>query len=337
MFEGKTVLVTGGTGSVGRAFIKRVLTEEYGIPRKIIVFSRDEVKQYYMRQWYSHYSAVGVKRLEFIIGDIRNYASVCSAIKNVDIIVNAAALKQVPICEYFPEQAVLTNCIGLQNIVRALNENSYPVETVIVISTDKACKPVSVMGMTKAIQERIAIMANVTNCNTCFACVRYGNIMVSRGSVIPLFRRQIDNGDPVTVTSSEMTRFMFTMDQAVDIVLEAIKDAKPGEVYVPKIVSFRLIDIAKAMIGSGKNEVKIVGTRPGEKIHEVIISEEECSRVIERSDYYVITPMLPELSDVYNKSNTVLTEEYNSADVTVSLSEVSELLKGINFYLDDIG
>jgi len=207
MFKDKTLLVTGGTGSMGKTFVKRVLTGEHGTPKKIIVFSRDEGKQHYMRLDYLHkkHSTDEViynnfkNLLEFRIGDVRDYSSVCSAIKGVDIVINAAALKQVPACEYFPYQAVLTNCIGAENIVRAISENNLPVQTVVGISTDKAAKPINVMGMTKAVQERIFTSANILNPGTRFVCVRYGNVLASRGSVIPLFHDQINSGGPVTL------------------------------------------------------------------------------------------------------------------------------------------
>ncbi|MFH1094335.1 MAG: polysaccharide biosynthesis protein, partial [Candidatus Omnitrophota bacterium] len=191
IFHGKKILVIGGTGSLGKVFVQRVLSGKLGTPKKIIVMSRDEAKQHQMRMSYLH-KLVATEEviynnfknaLEFRIGDVRNYADVCSAVKNADIVVNAAALKQVPTCEYFPTQAVLTNCIGASNIVRAIEENSYPVDTVISVSTDKACKPVNVMGMTKAVQERIIIAANILNLKTRFICVRYGNVLASRGSV----------------------------------------------------------------------------------------------------------------------------------------------------------
>jgi len=221
IFKNKTILVTGGTGSMGKTFVRRVLTGELGTPKKVIVFSRDEAKQHDMRMSYLNKTAATdeviyrnfMSVLEFRIGDVRSYSDVCSAIKNADIVVNAAALKQVPACEYFPTQAVLTNCMGASNIVRAIRENSYPVDTVIAISTDKACKPINVMGMTKSIQERIITSANILNPKTRFICVRYGNVLASRGSVIPLFHDQIRNGGPVTVTVPEMTRFLLSLDQ----------------------------------------------------------------------------------------------------------------------------
>src|SRR4051812_49359814 len=283
IFQDKTILVTGGTGSMGKTFVYRVLTGELGIPRKVIVLSRDEAKQHDMRMAYLHKTVTTdeiifrnfMNVLEFRIGDVRSYDDVCSAVKNADIVVNAAALKQVPTCEYFPIQAIMTNCIGAYNIVRAISENEYPVDTVIGISTDKACKPVNVMGMTKSLQERILISANILNPKTRFICVRYGNVLASRGSVIPLFHEQIRNGGPVTVTDARMTRFLLSLDEAVDTVLAALRGAKPGETWVPRAPAASVLNIAKSLIGKQRIGIRMTGVRPGEKLHEVLVSEEE--------------------------------------------------------------
>src|SRR3954464_9496069 len=243
LFNGKTVLITGGTGSLGKVLVRRILSGKTGTPKKVIVFSRDEAKQHAMRLSYLHMKVSTDeaiyqnfrKVLEFRIGDVRDYAAVCSAVKTADIVVNAAALKQVPSCEYFPGEALMTNCMGAANIVRAIGENGYPVNTVVAVSTDKACKPVNVMGMTKALQERIFIAANILNAKTRFIGVRYGNVLASRGSVIPLFHEQISHGGPVTITVPDMTRFLLSLDRAVDTVFAALKTALPGEIYVPDV------------------------------------------------------------------------------------------------------
>ena len=198
LFDGKRILITGGTGSLGRVLVRRLLSGEMGDPERIIVFSRDEAKQHYMRLEYQKLSVATdeviyrnfLQKVQFVIGDVRDYHSICSILRDVNVVFNAAALKQVPTCEYFPFEAVQTNISGPNNIVRALREHSFPVETVIGISTDKACKPVNVMGMTKAIQERLFISANLYIPDTRFICVRYGNVLASRGSVIPLFHHQ---------------------------------------------------------------------------------------------------------------------------------------------------
>ena len=344
IFEGKTILVTGGTGSMGKTFVRRVLSGELGTPQKVIVFSRDEAKQHDMRISYLNKLVATdeviyrnfMSVLEFRIGDVRDYGSVCGALKNVDFVVNAAALKQVPACEYFPGQAVLTNCMGAINIVRAIEENGYPVNTVIAISTDKACKPVNVMGMTKSIQERIITTANILNPKTRFICVRYGNVLASRGSVIPLFIDQIRNGGPVTITVPEMTRFLLSLDQAVDTVFEALQEAKPGETYIPHAPSATVMNIAGALIGNRTIDIKVIGIRPGEKMHEILVSEEEANHCIKRGEYYAILSMLPELSNNKKKEPNALTKEYSSADSVLDLEETIELLKRHHLMMEDV-
>ncbi len=335
IFDKKTVLVTGGTGSFGKVFVKRVLSGEQGTPKKLIILSRDEAKQNDMRISYMKKTVAtdeviynNFKNvLEFRIGDVRSYADVCSAVRGADIVINAAALKQVPACEYFPGQAVLTNCLGPENILRAIRENDYQVETVIGISTDKACKPVNVMGMTKALQERIFTSANVLIPKTRFVCVRYGNVLASRGSVIPLFHEQIKQGGPVTITVPEMTRFLLSLNQAVDTVFAAIKHGKRGETYVPIAPASKVIDIAKALIGDREIEIKITGIRPGEKLAEIMVSEEEIHHCIKRGDYYVIAPMLPELQEKGVKIDKVLSKEYSSDDDLMDFEQTLSLLK----------
>lgn len=327
--------MTGGTGSMGKTFVRRVLSGELGTPQKVIVLSRDEAKQHDMRMSYLHRAVTTdevifrnfMNVLEFRIGDVRSYEDVCSAIKSADIVVNAAALKQVPTCEYFPVQALMTNCIGAHNIVRAIEENGYPVKSVVGISTDKACKPVNVMGMTKSLQERIFISANILNPHTRFICVRYGNVLASRGSVVPLFHDQIRNGGPVTITVPKMTRFLLSLDQAVDTVFAALKGAKRGETYVPNAPSATVDNIARALIGKRPIKMKIVGIRPGEKMHEIMVSDEEANHCVKRGDYFAILPMLPELSTRGKNTRTVLAKELSSADNVVDLKGTISLLK----------
>jgi UDP-glucose 4-epimerase len=335
IFENKTILVTGGTGSMGKTFVHRVLTGELGTPRKIIVLSRDEAKQHDMRMAYLHKTVTTdeaifrnfMNVLEFRIGDVRNFDDICSAVKDSDIIVNAAALKQVPTCEYFPVQAIMTNCIGAYNIVRAIGENAYPVDSVIGISTDKACKPVNVMGMTKSLQERIFISANILNAKTRFICVRYGNVLASRGSVVPLFHDQIKNGGPVTVTVPEMTRFLLSLNQAVDTVFTALKEARRGETYVPNAPAATVMNLAKALTHGRSVDIKVTGIRPGEKMHEIMVSEEEANHCVQRGHYYAIRPMLPELRDEVEAERNVLTKEFSSADTVLDYAGTVELLK----------
>jgi UDP-glucose 4-epimerase len=334
VLEGKRILVTGGTGSMGKVFVRRVLSGELGMPKKLMVFSRDEAKQHALRQEYLRKRVTTdeviyrnfANTLEFRIGDVRDYADVCAVVRDADIVVNAAALKQVPSCEYFPAQALRTNCLGPANIVRAIQENDYPVETVVGISTDKACKPVNVMGMTKALQERIFTSANILVPQTRFICVRYGNVLASRGSVIPLFHDQIRSGGPLTITVPGMTRFLLSIDQAVDTVFAALTRARPGETYIPIVPSATVMNIARALIDGRDIEVRITGIRPGEKLHEILVSEEECHHTIRRGEYYVILPMLPELRTDHAEVTTVLPAEYSSADHALDPAAVRELL-----------
>jgi len=324
LLEGKRVLVTGGTGSLGQALVRRLLTGEMGRPAKITVFSRDEAKQHYMRLEYLQRQAAtddiiyqnSRELLAFRIGDVRSYSSVLQAVREADVVFQAAALKQVPTCEYFPFEAVQTNILGPRNLVRAIQENDTQVELVVGVSTDKACKPVNVMGMTKALQERILIQANLECPQTRFTCVRYGNVIASRGSVVPLFLEQIRQGGPVTITLKEMTRFLLSLDQAVDTVFAAARSGLPGDTYVPKVPSARVVDIAEVLVNRQNIPIVYTGIRPGEKVHEIMVSEEECYRTIERDGYYVICPILPELRQVPIEQ-PALNGEYSSQDVTL--------------------
>jgi UDP-glucose 4-epimerase len=344
MFENKTVVITGGTGSLGSTIVHRVLAGELGTPRKVIVFSRDETKQHQMRMAYLHKLVATdeviyrnfMNVLEFRIGDIRSYSDVCSILRDADVVVNAAALKQVPACEYFPVQALMTNCIGAANIVRAIEENRYPVDTAVSVSTDKACKPVNVMGLTKSLQERIFTAANILNPDTRFICVRYGNVLASRGSVIPLFHDQIRNGGPITVTVPEMTRFLLSLDQAVDTVMEALRYAKSGETFVPDAPSANMMNLAKALIGDRGIEIKITGIRPGEKMHEIMVSEEEANHCVRRGNYYAIRPMLPELCLNAEAEPNALTKEFSSADRVLDFDGTVMLLKKHRLMVEDV-
>ncbi|MDX8413175.1 MAG: polysaccharide biosynthesis protein [Mariprofundales bacterium] len=334
ILQDKVVLVTGGTGSMGKVLVRRLLSGELGTPKKVIVMSRDEGKQHDMRLAYMHKSVTTdeviyhnfQQALEFRIGNVRHYGEVCSAVKDADVVINAAALKQVPTCEYFPDQAVMTNCIGAMNIVQAIREHDYQVETVVGISTDKAAKPLNVMGMTKAIQERIFTSANVLASETSFICVRYGNVLASRGSVIPLFHDQIKQGGPVTVTVPEMTRFLLSLEQAVDTVFAALRTARRGEILVPNAPAATVENIAKALIGDRDVAVKVTGIRPGEKMHEIMVSEEESYYAVRRGDYYAVRAMLPELDDD-EQAPRALYKEFSSADVVLSLDETVALLE----------
>ncbi|MGH2470976.1 MAG: polysaccharide biosynthesis protein [Candidatus Limnocylindria bacterium] len=330
MLDDKRVLVTGGTGSLGRALVRRLLSGELGKPAKVVVFSRDEAKQHEMRaEWhrprvptedaeYRDYKRV----LEFKIGDVRDYDSISAAVRDAHIVFHAAALKQVPSCEYEPIEAVKTNVLGASNVVRAILAPGADVEVALAVSTDKACKPVNVMGMTKALQERIFVNGNLGH-RTKFLCVRYGNVISSRGSVIPLFLDQIRAGGPVTITMDRMTRFLLTLDKAVDTIFAAVTTGQPGDTYIPRVPSASVMDVAKALIGDRKIAIEIIGVRPGEKVHEILISEEEVFRTIERGEYYVIRPVLPELGGGGPPARST---EYSSSELTLDIAGVRRLL-----------
>ena len=324
-FDGKQVLITGGTGSVGVVLLKRLLEGDHGVPERILVLSRDEAKQSAMKTAYAMNAKLGdrfARRVQFRVGDVRDYSSLVAALDGIQIVFNAAALKQVPSCEYFPYEAVRTNIEGPENIVRVIQQCKYPVEVVVGISTDKACKPVNVMGMTKAIQERLFLSAPQRCPNTRFVCVRYGNVLASTGSVVPLFKEQIKRGGPVTVTVPNMTRFLLSLDAAVDTVFAAAETGQSGETYIPRIPSACITDVAKAMIGNREIDIKVSGIRPGEKVHEILVSEDEVYRTFERGNYFVIASVLSKFEGV-----TCLEKEFSSEHVVMSLSELTTLLQ----------
>lgn len=342
LFEGKRVLITGGTGSLGKVLTRRILSGEHGTPERVVIFSRDEAKQHEIRMAYLQ-SRVATdeiifhnfeRSLEFVIGDVRDFHSVAAVCARADIVFNAAALKQVPSCEYFPHEAVRTNIGGPENIVRAIRDLRLPVETVVGISTDKACKPVNVMGMTKALQERIFISANLQS-ETRFVCARYGNVLASRGSVIPLFHNQIRSGGPVTITTTEMTRFLLSLNQAVDAVLAVVGSGRPGETFIPKVPAALVTDIAKVLIGRRAVDMKVTGIRPGEKVHESLISEEEATRSVNRGDYYAIRPMLTEVDECVGE-RPALTGEFSSDRFVMDYEGTKALLRENRLGLEDV-
>lgn len=338
--EGKRVVITGGTGSLGRRLTNRILSGERGTPEKVIIFSRDEARQHQMRLDFLHRGPATDEvifrnfehALEFRIGDIRNRDSVASVLRDADVVFNAAAMKQVPTCEYFPYEAVRTNVEGAENIVWAIESNDLPVEVVVGISTDKACKPVNVMGMTKAVQERVFIQGNMRCNGTRFVGVRYGNVLASRGSVIPLFHDQIRRGGPVTVTTAEMTRFLLSLDAAVDTVFAAIDLAEPGEILVPDVPAALVLHIVEALIDGRDIATVVTGIRPGEKTHEIMISEEEAPRTVRRDRWIAIRPMLPEL--LGEVIEPVVTGEFSSATDLMDLDGTRELLRRHDLMVD---
>ena len=293
LFSGKKILITGGTGSFGHQIVDRLLKEN---PEEIRIFSRDEKKQYDMQFEYK-----GNKKLRFIVGDVRFKDSLISAMREVDIVFHAAALKQVPSCEYNPFEAVKTNTAGAQNVIEAALHHN--VEKVIAISTDKAVEPVNVMGMSKAIQERLITSANVhrDGKRTVFASVRYGNVLGSRGSVIPVFKNQIERSENLTLTAGEMTRFILTLDSAIDLVFKSVEYALGGEIFVLKIPAHTVVDLAEVMVEASGKKLKVTetGIRPGEKIHETLVSPTESIRTIEKENLYIILPQV-EIAEIEN-------------------------------------
>jgi UDP-N-acetylglucosamine 4,6-dehydratase/5-epimerase len=312
----KTILITGGTGSFGN----RVATYlEKQNPAKIIIFSRDEKKQYDMQNEHPDY--------EFLIGDVRDYTRVKQAMQGVNFVFHAAALKHVPACENFPFEAVKTNILGTENICRAALEAD--IETVVALSTDKAVKPISSMGISKAMMEKIISSQNQKNTHTRFCCVRYGNVMGSRGSVIPLFKKLISQKKPLTITDPLMTRFMMTLDESVELVLYALLNAKGGEIFVKKAPAATVLHLAQTMLkkyGDGNLEnIITTGIRPGEKIDEVLVNEYEIRRAEESGQFFTVHP---EYTPVSVDTKYPHGYEYTSANTRriESYEEMSALL-----------
>jgi UDP-N-acetylglucosamine 4,6-dehydratase len=334
MFTDKTLLITGGTGSFGNAVLRRFLNSDI---KEIRIFSRDEKKQDDMRQFYSN------NKIKYYIGDVRNYESINSAIKGVDFVFQAAALKQVPSCEFFPTEAVRTNVLGCENVLNAALENN--VRRVIVLSTDKAVYPINAMGMSKALSEKVMIAKsrNLINTDTVFCGTRYGNVMASRGSVIPLFVDQIKKGNPLTVTDPKMTRFMMTLDGAVDLVIFAFQNGKPGDIFVQKAPAATIEVLAKALLKLYKanNPIRIIGTRHGEKLYETLVNREELAKAEDLGNYYRIPADTRDLN--YNRffiegeKQIAKTEEYTSHNThRLTLEETVDLLLKLDSVRDDV-
>jgi UDP-glucose 4-epimerase len=288
MFKDMTLLITGGTGSFGNAVLHRLLESDI---REIRIFSRDEKKQDDLRKKYNN------SKLKFYIGDVRDSQSVINAIRGVDYIFHAAALKQVPSCEFHPIEAIKTNVIGTENVLEtAIN---FGVKRVVVLSTDKAVYPINAMGISKAMMEKVAIAKSRNSYNTIINVTRYGNVMCSRGSVIPLFLNQIRSGQPITITDPNMTRFMMTLDDAVDLVLYAFENGKSGEIFVQKAPASTIEVLARSLFGIlnvPKHPINIIGTRHGEKLYEVLLSREEMVSSQDLGRYYCIPPDLRDLN-----------------------------------------
>lgn len=275
----KKILITGGTGSFGN---KVAAFLESHNPREIVIFSRDEKKQYEMQRVRPNY--------RYVIGDVRDRAQVDFAMKGIDIVFHAAALKQVPSCESFPLEAVKTNVLGSQNVCASARDNG--IEAMVALSTDKAVKPINAMGISKAMMEKIVVSQNLLGGGPVYSCVRYGNVMGSRGSVIPLFLRQIAKKESLTLTDPNMTRFLMTLDQSVSLVLHAFTQARGGEIFVRKAPACTVLDLAKAMLvkyGDGDiSRIKVMGVRPGEKMDEVLVNEYEIQRAMESDEFYAV-------------------------------------------------
>jgi len=297
MFDGKTILITGGTGSFGKQYTKTILSRY--APKKLIIFSRDELKQFEMQQTYND------SCMRYFIGDVRDGERLMSAMKGVDYVIHAAALKQVPAAEYNPMECIKTNIHGAENVIRAAIENN--VNKVIALSTDKAANPINLYGATKLASDKLFVAANnmAGGHPTRFSVVRYGNVVGSRGSVVPLFQKLISEGaDKMPVTHIEMTRFWISLQQGVDFVLKNFERMGGGEIFVPKIPSMRVVDLAEAMAPSLPR--KIIGIRPGEKLHEIMCPKDDSHLTIEFEDHYVLSPSITFLDrDVSFTTNSI--------------------------------
>ncbi|AFM02102.1 putative nucleoside-diphosphate sugar epimerase [Desulfitobacterium dehalogenans ATCC 51507] len=329
MFERKTLLITGGTGSFGEAVLRRFLDTDIG---EIRVFSRDEKKQDDMRNRYKN------SKLKFFIGDVRNYNSISQAMVGVDYVFHAAALKQVPSCEYFPLEAVDTNVIGTENVLNAAINKQ--VKNVICLSTDKAVYPINAMGISKALMEKIVVAKNriASSSNTVISVTRYGNVMCSRGSVIPLFINQIKSGQLITITDPNMTRFMMSLDDAVNLVLFAFENAKGGEIFIQKAPACTIEILAQAVgeLFDYSGQPQIIGTRHGEKLYESLLTREEMARAADLGDYYMIPPDDRDLN--YNQYFTAGKTEFSLADdytshntIRLSKPEMMDMLLGLDY------
>ena len=319
--KNKTFLITGGTGSFGNAVLNRFLKTNI---KEIRIFSRDEKKQYDLRK------KVNDDRVKFYLGDIRNYSSVLEATSNVDFIFHAAALKQVPSCEFFPMEAVNTNILGADNITKAAEYSG--VKKCIMLSTDKAVYPINAMGLSKSMMEKIMI-AKSRSSKTIFCATRYGNVMGTRGSVIPLFVSQIEKGLPITITHKNMTRFLMSVDQSVDLVLYALKNAKRGDILVQKSPASTILNLVKGLeiLLQKKTKIHNVGIRHGEKIHETLVSSQEMATVIEKKNFYIIPKDKRDLNydKYFEKGLSEFKElsEYNSSNTyQLNSKEIAKLI-----------
>lgn len=333
MFKGKVLLITGGTGSFGNAVLKRFLNMDVG---EIRIFSRDEKKQDDMRKAFNH------PKLKFYIGDVRDMQSVMNVCRGVDFIFHAAALKQVPSCEFYPLEAVKTNVLGTENVLEAAIQ--CDVSRVVCLSTDKAVYPINAMGISKAMMEKIMVAKsrNLDSDKIIICGTRYGNVMASRGSVIPLFVSQVRAKKPITITDPNMTRFMMTLDSAVDLVIFAFEHGQNGDIFVQKAPASTVADIAQSVVellNSPEHEIKVIGTRQGEKISEALLSREEVMCAIDLGDYFRVPSDIREhnYDKYYDRGDARVTEfeDYNSHNTNrLNLAETKQLLAGLDCLQD---
>ena len=335
MFKNKVILITGGTGSFGSTVLNYFLSQDV---KEIRIFSRDELKQEHMRIEYKN------DKLNFIIGDVRDFESINEALRGVDYLFHAGALKQVPSCEFYPMQAVKTNIIGAENVMEAAARNN--VKKVVVLSTDKAVYPINTMGMTKALMEKLAISkardTRVVDNQGVICATRYGNVMCSRGSIIPLFIKQIKEGKPLTVTDPNMTRFMMSLEDSVSLVLYAFENANPGDIFVQKspAATVETLAIALKELFNADNEITIIGARHGEKMYESLCGTEEMSKAIDLGDFYQIPADYRDLNYtkyIQEKGADLKTEEYNSDNTyRLNVNELKELLLTLDYVQNEL-
>ena len=327
ILNNKNILITGGTGSFGHQMILELMQYK---PKLIRIFSRDEDKQYNLKQEFLESPILD--KIQFVIGDVRDYERIYSVTKDMDIIFHAAALKHVPSVEAHPYEAVKTNIVGAFNVVTAAVARQ--VDKVVAVSTDKAVKPVNAMGMTKALQEKLILSDEITKDKTTFCCVRYGNVLGSRGSVIPLWDKHLEQNKPLPITHPDMTRFMLTLSQAIDLVFYSLKHAKGGEIFVKKAPATKMIDLARAYAelktGEKNYPLTYIGIRAGEKIHEILVSEEEMRHIKEEKDHFVIKREA-EIDKSFVKKKTNFIEYGSGNTLQLSVKELKLLMKKLKW------
>ncbi len=339
IFKDKVLMITGGTGSFGNAVLRRFLDTDI---KEIRIFSRDEKKQDDMRHEYQAKYPKSAHKIKFYIGDVRSLESCRSAMPGTDYIFHAAALKQVPSCEFFPMEAVKTNVMGTDNVLTAAIECG--VECVICLSTDKAAYPINAMGITKAIEEKVAVAKSRNSRNTRICCTRYGNVMCSRGSVIPLWIEQIRNGNPITITEPKMTRFIMSLEEAVDLVLFAFENGQNGDIFVQKAPACTIQTQAEAvceLFGGKKEDIKVIGMRHGEKLYETLLTNEECSKAVDMGDFYRVPADNRSLNyDKYftegDEKRVTLTEFNSDNTLRLNLEETKAKIASLEYIQNEL-